>query len=424
MGSMVSVAIGKYDFVSYKNTFGDLLLFYSPLDRRVTEYIEDGEKFVKYEYVTIVKKAKICLDVLGYTVNLAKQNFESGKTAFIDFRNEMDDWSDFTKGDYEKDFSFENWSNAAKKFAVMLASDTFERINNSLGYVKLEEYRTTKNLTIAEKEVIRSLPFDRDSRYFGFPIDLDYDSCGWEAFRVLLDGFDENQEIILDYTALFDGGWCGEYPTDEDFCVEKTIVLTEGNYDAKVLSESMSILYPFMSKFYSFIDFQSFKIDGGVSYLAKYTKAFAAAGIKNKVISLFDNDTAGICEMTALETFRFPDNFKSVLLPYNDDANNWTTLGHTQIENIDINGLACSIELYLGRDVLVNDKGELFPIRWTGFNDRANKYQGEIQSKSCIHSRFDEKVKKAIETGIDDCSTWRQIDKILNAIFNAFIDLG
>lgn len=49
----------------------------------------------------------------------------------------------------------------------------------------------------------------------------------------------------------------------------------------------------------------------------------------------------------------------------------------------DINRLACSIELYFGVDVLTVD-GALVPIQWKGYDERLQKYRGEVMRKDLL----------------------------------------
>ena len=43
MGEIVNIRIGSYDFLSYKNTFGDLLLPFSMHDLHLDPVTEDGK---------------------------------------------------------------------------------------------------------------------------------------------------------------------------------------------------------------------------------------------------------------------------------------------------------------------------------------------------------------------------------------------
>ena len=85
---------------------------------------------------------------------------------------------------------------------------------------------------------------------------------------------------------VFEGGWCDEVPEEKEYLVSKTVILTEGSTDARVISEAMKLLYPHMVKFYSFIDFSTYVVQGSTNYLTHYLKAFIAAGIRNRIIGL------------------------------------------------------------------------------------------------------------------------------------------
>ena len=87
---------------------------------------------------------------------------------------------------------------------------------------------------------------------------------------------------------------------------------------------------------------------------------------------------------------------------------------------MDINGMACSIELYLGRDILCEEDGSLIPIQWIGYFENAGKYQGRILDKAnCLKKFFDKMSDKDIAemfgvcrqsiNGIRRGITWKHI---------------
>ena len=55
----------------------------------------------------------------------------------------------------------------------------------------------------------------------------------------------------------------------------------------------MQLLYPHLADYFTFMDFEGARVGGGAGNLANIVKAFAGAGIVNKIIAIFDNDTAG-----------------------------------------------------------------------------------------------------------------------------------
>jgi hypothetical protein len=87
---------------------------------------------------------------------------------------------------------------------------------------------------------------------------------------------------------------------------------------------------------------------------------------------------------------------------------------------MDVNGLAASIELYLGEDVLRQD-GQLVPVQWKGFNPILKQYQGEILEKDRIHKRFREKLSH-LEDHPDfvNSGEWSGMRTVMEAIFSAF----
>jgi len=175
-----------------------------------------------------------------------------------------------------------------------------------------------------------------------------------------------------------------------------------------------------MVKFYSFLDFSSFSVQGSTNFLTHYLKAFIAAGIKNQVIALYDNDSAGLAELEGLRSIRCPNNFKIMHLPDIEIAKHYPTLGPTGKEIMNINGKACSIEMFLGEDVLKDPEGTFFPVHWKGFVEKTDTYQGEVIRKQDIQKRFRDKLETANQQGAIDREEWREMNILLKAIFSAF----
>lgn len=165
-----------------------------------------------------------------------------------------------------------------------------------------------------------------------------------------------------------------DYPANS-----KIIILTEGTTDTEVLEPSLKLLYPHLCEYYSFMDF-GVKPPGGVGLLMNAVKSFVGAGIENRIIALFDNDTAAF---SAVESLKDIDILSNILVTHYADTDlgkNFPTQGPTGLVHQNLNGLAGSIELYFGADVL-NKNGKLTPIQWKGFDERIEKYQGEILHK-------------------------------------------
>src|SRR5262249_8732174 len=120
----------------------------------------------------------------------------------------------------------------------------------------------------------------------------------------------------------------------------KIVVLTEGSSDRWAIQGAFKLLYPHLEEYYSFMDFDESKAPGGVGHLASTVKSFVGAGIVNKVIAIFDNDTAAKNAVRSLQHIR-AENIKILRYPDLELARNYPTLGPQGTTVMDINGLAC-----------------------------------------------------------------------------------
>lgn len=261
---------------------------------------------------------------------------------------------------------------------------------------------------------------------FGFP------TSDFRAFmRAAVEITGIGSELIYDLTDLLEG----DYVTiEEDLCAYarremaedyilnyKVIILTEGNIDKIILERAMKLLYPHLADYYSFMDFESTRAPGGATALVSTVKSFIGAGIVNKVIAIFDNDTAAKSAVRILYGLLIPRSVKIFHYPRIQFAENYPTTGPQGLINMDVNGLGGSIELYFGEDILRNKNGELTPIQWKGYDEVLHQYQGEILNKYDLQKRF--------FTKLEDCEInrqkisqydWNGINAILNQIRIAF----
>src|SRR6185369_15919500 len=203
----------------------------------------------------------------------------------------------------------------------------------------------------------------------------------------------------------------------------KTIILTEGRTDSRFISESLKLLYPHLAEYFSFMDFENARVSGGAGNLANLVKAFAGAGIVNKTIAIFDNDTAGDAAMLTLRSVTLPDSIRVLRLPDSEFLLTYPTIGPSGATPMNVNGRAASIELYLGADVLRDENGELLPVQWTGYEPALQKYQGEVLFKDRIRERFDSRLDACLrDPDRVKLTDWSGIRQILQMLFSAFHD--
>ncbi len=193
-----------------------------------------------------------------------------------------------------------------------------------------------------------------------------------------------------------------------------TIVLTEGSSDATVLQSAVDLLRPHLTGFITFMDYSASPA-GGVDGVVKGLRAFAAAGVGNRVIGLLDNDTAGKEGMRQIGLNPLPARMKAVQLPPLELATNYPSLGTEGLVSKDINGSAVSIELFMGEDVLRDHNGLLTPVQMGSWNEQHKQYQGAITAKADIKRKFFDKVDAA-KKGAFKPEEWRDLDDLLGYI--------
>jgi len=262
--------------------------------------------------------------------------------------------------------------------------------------------------------------------WYGFPgVDLNV------ALRLALEVIPEDENFVYDVTELilseyFDVDedlveYAANISSQEYYNNGKCIILTEGKSDTLVLSESLNLLYPHLADYFTFMDFDGAKVGGGAGSLANMVKSFSGAGIINKVVAVFDNDTAAHSALKGLKNAKISNNIKIFTLPDIDILRDYPTIGPSGMVNMNVNGLADSIEPYLGRECLLNSEGEYYPIQWTGLDAGLQKYQGEITEKDRVQKKFQDKMKKCAEDkSTIDNHDWGGIKAILEGIFNQF----
>lgn len=200
------------------------------------------------------------------------------------------------------------------------------------------------------------------------------------------------------------------------------IVLTEGRTDSEFIGAAVHVLYPYLSDLIKFLEWER-RPEGGVSALKRMTISFGAAGVANRIVAIFDNDTAAADVLRSLDLTSLPANIRVLRYPDLDLARHYPTLRSPEgsMDVSDVNGLAGSIELYLGRDVLELDGGSLCPVQWKSFINGMQRYQGEITHKRKIQDAFRDKCKQAlcVPEKVTE-QDWDGMRSIIEAILSSF----
>jgi HEPN/Toprim N-terminal domain 1 len=415
MGSYATITVNGSEIYSSKSFVEpEAMTLFRETDKKI-EYVFDEDndlEYAKCRYINKIKNIKLRLDIMGFNLKNTEKEFISN--------NEYKYSRTFKSPDGINDeelsgYSFKAWL-VAMEYIIFNKLDIYN-LKDKLCNFERNDYPI--------ETYILGEHFDGES-YFGFiSSDIRF------VIRGILELFDEEDEFILDYTDLVNGGYYDEfdqlcnqsidYLSNSSLTNQKTIIITEGSSDIGIIKRTMKALYPDVLDYYSFMDFNTPKAAGSASSLVNYIKGFIGSGINNKVIALFDNDTAAIDATKKLKSLSIPDNIKILHYPELDIAKDYPTLGPTGTIKTNINGLAGSIELYLGIDILIDNQKNITPIQWKGFNASLNQYQGEIINKEKIMQKYF-KLLDDIEKGDFKKSDhdWSGMKKVLELIFKAF----
>ena len=433
MGIRAGLTIGEVSFASWKDDINPfILVLFSEAEKQVVEQPrpvdaeddpEEGEEgpFYSARYVTTVEALKARLEFFGFTLETTRRVFKIAIEQEIEETRksiatyEGRDWSD-------QDAVKELTKRYRETLEIMVRSEFDEWIE-----ALREAFRSPSWELPSELRTLADCfqPLNQFS-YKRFPGSLD------ERFRLRLElEVASGTEVALDYSEfLNDGAYSPSDPITK-FALDwlpaearqfsHVIVLTEGSTDKFYLEAAMKLLRPELIQYVSFLDFDGWNVAGGASLLESMVRSFAAAGIRDRIVAIFDNDAAGSASQARLSQHALPGNIRVLRYPDIELARHYPTLGPSGSAAMDVNGSAASIELYLGEDVLRDDNGQLIPVQWKAFEPSVKRYQGEIVDKRGCHRRFAEKLDRLNRgTGERGGSAWRDLLVITDSILFAF----
>ncbi|MGB1205807.1 MAG: HEPN/Toprim-associated domain-containing protein [Chitinophagales bacterium] len=387
MGSISQLIIKGHPILSLKNGYNHKvvnLLFTikdlvnearSESDRNFKVWGDAYKKSKKIEKITSFKTtARICKDrlsIFGISHSKAKNEYNKAIKNYVESEKET----------YEQ--------SKVKKEKSWIYSDTLP---------SFEDYTQTIKETINNPIINYEVLIDRESNHENFKnyvlsreliIDnLDIRIGLWIIISVL----EGEDQIEYDINDVLKEGWIN-IDDVKNINNEKIILLTEGKTDTEFISACLKCNFNHIENFYHFMDFNASKYEANASRLAQTLKAFVGSGISNKIIALFDNDTAGKKELKTLKEVNFPKNIVAFSYPNIELAETYPTKGPSGEQILNVNGLAGSIELYLGEDCLKIDN-RLTPILWSNYVKQLNAYQGSVMNKKQIQDKFRDKIKK------------------------------
>lgn len=375
MGSTISLGVENFEIDWGKNEFfRNHSCLYLPSDKTMGPYFiagdtdDDTSSIEQPVYARCLASVKRRLDLLGYTLDSCRRNFDEQRKFF--FRNEESD-------DHQL-LSFDRFLGAMKSVDVTRLNVPGPADNYDFG-----EYAAR---CILSDPAFPSLGMDEHALRWSAGEFLD-NMDPYLTLRLLAENpLNFDHSVIWRYHDVVEGGYVEESDIFTGLSADSQIlVVTEGSSDSNILRKSLNCKYSEVDDFFLFIDMKENYPFTGTGNLFRFVQGLVAIQHRRRTLVVLDNDTAGKEVAVRLDELPLPDNVAICVLPDLDQCNAFNTVGPSgpSIENV--NGRACAIEMFLDLRFDV----QLEPVvRWTSFNAKLQQYQGELEAKETFVRSF------------------------------------
>jgi hypothetical protein len=435
VGSYASFSIDGYQLLSSKSMVNAVVMMvFTEAEKQIRyekyaesnptepssgdESEEEGLRTI-VEYVVSGTVVLDRLETMGFTIQATRKLYEREHAHRI---SELEGWSaeSFDRGELFHDeikslkqLDFDTWIKHFRELKQKNVHDWDFTLNPSNPVV--QSLSALEKFFLTDEEFLFRFP----------PCDLRY------VIRAVIEACGVGSSFSVDLSDLVDSGYneaadsIANSARDEltlDYPLNtKVIVLNEGVTDRRVLEASLKLLYPHLTDYYAFMDFDGANAPGGAGQLVNTVKAFAGAGIANRVIALFDNDTAARSALRGLDGVSLPSSVRVLKYPVIGIASKYPTVGPSGLVQMDVNGLAGGLEIYFGEDVLRLPDGTFNPVHWRGFDSAVRSYQGELENKAALQEKFNQKLAAArADLKLIHVQDWTGIRAILDMLRSAF----
>ena len=347
------------------------------------------------------------LDLMGYSVDRARQSYQQIRTDEVDLRKEM---AGGDEGQLIDPIDFEQFLEFIKSKKIENLSDEYDSKNGFDSEAARREFGGTFNLNrIPGYDEAEWNAYSARS-YFGGLIGILHP---YLVLRLLAENPDNLESLVIwQYGPLVSSGWekeeifqAGAKRTD------KFLIVTEGTSDVRILQHAFGLLRPGVADFFYYIDLSHSHPFQGAGNLAKFAEGLAKIDIQNQTLFVLDNDAEGIDALRRIGDLNLPPNMGAMALPNLNELSAMITLGPEGIGEADINGRAAAIECYLD----LKSGGVPPPqIIWKNFKEKIAVYHGALRQKEAYTKYFLKQTKSDLDRASYDLSKLEKVlDKVL-----------
>lgn len=362
MGSMIHLAVGRLELEWGKNNgFVDhSMLFQGETDvSDVPYYYAKGEN--QDDGIDVVLKEGLSrplelvverLKLLGHTESAAKAEYE-----------DLSELNGFSLTDYP----FELLKAALQDVDVMSMSANYGDGGEDLGKFFRREIAPRIGLDAADYEFAQGME----------------NLSSWSILLLLAANPKAHDlPVMWSYQDIEMGGWAPRSTFVRELDQHnKFLIVTEGSSDARIIRHALRLLNPNIADFFRFVDMEEGYPFSGTGNLFRFVRGLVSIAVTNNILVVLDNDAAGVAVLERFANLGLPSNIRVLKLPELEEFKSFPTVGPTGTANTDINGKAAAIECYLELDSVAK-------VRWGGFNDEADVYQGALIGKERVARKF------------------------------------
>jgi hypothetical protein len=413
MGTEIYLTVGGVMVDWSKNRRGrdHGVLFQAKDRKRLRSEIEEepegedaDEESVVWQFARPLRATVPRLDLLGYTPESVKTEYEQ----------ELDEWLSYREEDEEgppERLDFDEFVAFLGRHPLPELDDTFLRDFD-------EASKNKMRARFANDPALGRIPTTEGSgdgyseaSYFGSLIRILDPYSVMRALALVPANLDV--EVAWDYGRLVGTGWAQE----EQFapCARRHqvfLIATEGTSDIHILQRAIALLMPEVEDFFRFIDVTERHPFSGTGSLVNFAEGLAAIDVHNQVVFLFDNDAEGWFAYEKVKGMRLPQNMRTMVLPDREEFRQFRCVGpHGEVQG-DINRRAAGIECYL--DLRLRNRTPA-QVRWTNYRETQGVYQGSLEHKETYMRSFLRQKPEAFASGTYDVSKLRVV---LNTFFH------
>lgn len=326
-----------------------------------------------------LKEVKPRLELLGFTLDVVKEEYESVVVEWIDLQSRI----------REPDEVFETDILSFVEFCDFVSNYPVSELDGK--YNESGSFQVTQGRFVSDFRIQRLPVYAHDVgmayselSYFGHLTGFLHP---YSYLRVLAECAENlTADVVWNYGPVVENG----YACESDFIPgaqrkEAFLVATEGSSDVHIIKHALKLLRPEIQDFFRFIDVSESHPFPGTGNLVKFADGLIKIDIQNNVVFVFDNDAEGFEAYQRISKMSLLPNMRVMLLPELAAFRSFLTMGPNGESYADINRRGAAIECYLD---LQYDEHPPAKIIWTTYKKELGVYHGALEYKESYTRSF------------------------------------